>query len=79
VLRSAQHVSSITDGDGPSESGALSAPTPLGAVRPLERRQPQVDRRSVLPVEWFRRMPGGSTTYAPLTADQTAAEQVDGS
>jgi hypothetical protein len=32
---------------------------------PWERRQPQVQRRSVLPVEWFRRMPGGGTTYAP--------------
>jgi hypothetical protein len=37
---------------------------PLRGHSPWERRQPQVDRRSVIPVEWFRRMPGGATTYA---------------
>jgi hypothetical protein len=36
------------------------------------RRQPQVSRRSVLPVEWFRRMPGGATTYTVPGADTVA-------
>jgi hypothetical protein len=27
--------------------------------------QPPMQPQHVLPVEWFRRMPGGSTTYAP--------------
>lgn len=36
-------------------------------VLPAERVQPQVTRRSVVPVEWFRRIPGGGTTYAPAT------------
>ena len=39
-------------------------PAPLQHL--VERRQPTVNRRSVLPVEFFRRMPGGGTTYAPL-------------
>jgi hypothetical protein len=44
-----------------------AVPTPV-----WERRQPQVNRRSVLPVEWFRRMPGGTTTYAPPAAGDPA-------
>jgi hypothetical protein len=48
----------------------VTAPAP-GVPAPFwERRQPAVDRRSVLPVEWFRRMPGGTTTYAPPGADE---------
>ncbi|WP_214406625.1 hypothetical protein [Pseudonocardia lacus] len=39
-------------------------PAPLQHL--VERRQPTVNRRSILPVEFFRRMPGGGTTYAPL-------------
>ncbi len=50
-------------------------------VMPWERRQPQVQRRSVLPVEWFRRMPGGGTTYAPgdagAPADAVAGNRPD--
>lgn len=60
-------------------------PPPVGAVPPVppglggtgevrapwERRQPQVRRRSVVPVEWFRRTPGGGTTYAPEGAAPT--------
>ena len=42
--------------------------------------RPQVERRSVLPVEWFRRMPGGSTTYAVPGAEQSDIDApVDGS
>jgi hypothetical protein len=50
---------------------------PRGSM-PWERRQPQVQRRSVLPVEWFRRMPGGGTTFAPdEAAPETATNEAD--
>jgi hypothetical protein len=45
-----------------------------------QSRQPQINRRSVLPVEWFRRMPGGgATTYAPPAAefDDVSHEEFD--
>jgi hypothetical protein len=51
-------------------SAEAVAPAPVAPAAFWERRQPQVDRRSVLPVEWFRRMPGGTTTYAPPGADE---------
>lgn len=41
---------------------------------PWERRQPQVQRRAVLPVEFYRRMPGGGTTYAPDVAGSGAGD-----
>jgi hypothetical protein len=41
------------------------------------RRQPQVSKRSVLPVEWFRRMPGGATTYAVPGADVATDHELD--
>ena len=56
------------------EAGPGEVVAPVSPVMPApvwEKRQPQVDRRSVLPVEWFRRMPGGSTTYAPPAADES--------
>jgi hypothetical protein len=64
-------VHSITEGDRMAEVGGATAPMPasLPVPGPWERRQPQINRRSVLPVEWFRRMPGGGTTYAPAGAD----------
>jgi hypothetical protein len=52
-------------------SGEVVAPASPAVPAPFwEKRQPQM-RRSVLPVEWFRRMPGGTTTYAPPAADLT--------
>lgn len=66
-------VPTITDGDLGTDLGAVAVPRPASlpvpAPGPWERRQPQTDRRSVLPVEWFRRMPGGGTTYAPAGAE----------
>jgi hypothetical protein len=65
----------ITDGDIGDDPGATAAPLsaslPVPAPGPWERRQPRTDRRPVLPVEWFRRMPGGGTTYAPAGAEVT--------
>jgi hypothetical protein len=53
----------VTTGDLP-----VALP-PAAGPAPWERRQPQFAKRSVLPVEFFRRMPGGGTTYAPVDAD----------
>jgi hypothetical protein len=47
---------------------------PLAGPLPWERRQPRTERRSVLPVDFFRRMPGGGTTYAPLAGEDEAAD-----
>jgi hypothetical protein len=74
------HIPSITGGDAVAGLGDTPAPLPPAhpvlEPQPWERRQPQINRRSVLPVEWFRRMPGGGTTYAPAGAEEQAV--VDG-
>jgi hypothetical protein len=61
----------------PGDPRLLGEPAldPLAGPLPWERRQPQVQRRSVLPVDFFRRMPGGGTTYAPLAGDAGSPEQ----
>jgi hypothetical protein len=50
--------------DDPHGGATVGVPAPVHRI--VERRQPVVNRRSILPVEFFRRMPGGGTTYAPL-------------
>ena len=66
----------LAESDGSGQRGIV----PVTGRLPFERRQPQIARRSVLPVEWFRRMPGGSTTYAVPGAEQPEPDQaVDGS
>jgi hypothetical protein len=68
-----------SDGTGERDVVAVPAPPVVGRL-PFERRQPQTARRSVLPVEWFRRMPGGSTTYAAPGADRPETDPAaDGS
>jgi len=72
--------SPLTQGDRSGERGVIPAVAPVPGMLPFERRQPQVERRSVLPVEWFRRMPGGSTTYAvPGAAQPDGGAAVEGS
>jgi hypothetical protein len=70
----------LPEGDGSDERGVIPGVVPMPGMLPFERRQPQVERRSVLPVEWFRRMPGGSTTYAvPGAGPADGGAAVDGS
>lgn len=57
-------------GPPPIPADAVVLATAPGLKPWVQRQQPQVNCRSVLPVEWFRRMPGGgATTYAVPGAD----------
>jgi len=75
-LAPAQPLADVLPPEPAIEAGApgTAGASPVPGAMPWERRQPQVQRRSVLPVEWFRRMPGGGTTYAPHEATPSDAD-----